>query len=79
MEPLLVPLCVLLLIAALTAVSIGKARQLQRARGKDDSRGFPKSRDPRWRPRRPVVFKLRPVRRSRRRPDIVIPPGSRRL
>jgi hypothetical protein len=79
MEPLLVPLCAILLIAALVTVTVGKARALQRTRGSDGSRGLPKSRDPRWRPRRPVLFKVRRVRRTSERPEIVIPPGSRRL
>ena len=79
MEPLLVPLCLLLLIAALVTVSVGKARALQRARGDDSSPDSPGSRDPRWRPKRPVLFKVRRVRRSRQRPEIVIPPGSRKL
>jgi hypothetical protein len=79
MEPLLVPLCILLLIAALVTVTIGKTRSLQRARGSVGSPEPPESRDPRWSSRRPVLFKIRRVRRSRQRPEIVIPPGSRRL
>jgi hypothetical protein len=79
MEPLLVPLCILLLIAALVTVTIGKVRGLERARGSASSRELPESRDPRWSSRRPVLFKVRQVRRARRRPKIVVPPGSRRL
>ena len=78
MEPLFVPLCVVLLIAALLTVAAGKARGLSRARGSESSRARPSSRDPRWRPRRPVLMKARRVRRTRRS-QIVIPPGSRRL
>ena len=79
MEPLFVPLCVVLLIAALLTVAAGKARGLSRARGSESSRARPSSRDPRWRPRRPVLMKVRRVRRTKRHPQIVIPPGSRRL
>ena len=79
MEPLLVPLCAVLFIAALVTVSVGKSRGLSRAHGVDGSHGPPSWRDRRWRPRRPVVFQVRRAPRTGRRPRIVIPKGTRRL
>jgi hypothetical protein len=79
MEPLLVPLCAILFVAALLTVSVGKSRALSRARGGDGSHEPPSWRDRRWRPRRPVVFEVRRRPRADSGPRIVIPKGKSRL
>ena len=76
MELVLVPLCALLLIAALTVVAAGKARALSHPdpSGRRRSR---RRRDPGWRARRGVLLRA-PRRRRARVGTIVIPPGTRR-
>jgi hypothetical protein len=79
MELALVPLCALLLIAALVVVTAGKARVVSEP---DSEVGRPRRRqrrEPGWHPHRAVVFKTRRRQRRRVRGDtIVIPPGARR-
>jgi hypothetical protein len=77
MELALVPLCALLLIAALIVVTAGKSRALAHEDPCGRGRTRRNRRDPRWRSRRGVLFKARERRRTRGG-TIVIPPGARR-
>jgi hypothetical protein len=77
MELALVPLCALLLIAALMIVTAGKSRALSHEDPCGRDRPRRGRRDPRWRSRRGVLIKTRQRRRSRGG-SIVIPPGARR-
>jgi hypothetical protein len=69
MESMLLPALALLALVALVVVAAGKATGLSRRRDGRTSR-----RDPRWRPRRPVLLG---VRRRRVRTTLVVPSRHR--